>query len=162
MGIRADFEAVAVLPLVHVRIHVAHDRIADFLGRVREHRDRPDVDHLVDRRRERDRCAGHPGDPRAPDPAGDDDDLGFDRPGVGMHPPDLARFDVDAGDLNAGRDRQAAHLLCLLAHERTGLERVDDPDPRRVEATEDGGLLDERDHLLDLRGGEQAAALDAP
>ena len=69
---------VPVLALVHVRVHVADDRVADLALAVLEDRHRPDVDHLVDRRRERDRRAGHPGDPRAPDAAGDDDRVGLD------------------------------------------------------------------------------------
>ena len=43
-----------------------------------------------------------------------------------------------------------------------GLERVDDADAGRVEAAEDDGLVDERDHRLDLGRGQQAGALDAP
>ena len=105
---------------------------------------------------ERDRRAGHPGDPRAPDAAGDDDDVGLDGPGVRVDAPDAAGLDVDAGDLDARGDGQRAHLLGGLAHQRAGLERVDDADARRVEAAEDDRLVDERDHLLDL--GRRRAA----
>ena len=75
------------------------------------------------------------------------------------HPPVLR---VDAGDLDTGRDGQRAQVQGRLAHERARLERVDDADPRRVEAAEDDRLVDERDHRLDLGRGEESGALDAP
>ena len=57
-----DLEARPLLALVHVGVHVADDRVLDQLRGVGEARRRPDVDHLVHHRRERDRRAGHAGD----------------------------------------------------------------------------------------------------
>src|SRR5690349_15069492 len=162
MRVRADLEARPVLALVHVGVHVAHDREADFLGRVLEHRDRPDIDHLVDGGRQRDRCASHPRDTRAPDAAGDDDGVGGDVTAVGLDATDVPVDDVDPGHLDARHHGQRAHVLRLLAHERARLQRVDDTDARRVEAAQDHRLVDERDHLLDLGRGEEADALDTP
>ena len=70
----ADLEPAAVLALVHVRVHVAHDRVLDRALGVGEARHRADVDHLVHGRRERDRRAGHARDARAPARRTDDDD----------------------------------------------------------------------------------------
>ena len=70
-------------------------------------------------------------DPRAPDAAGDDDGVGLDVALVRADARDAAVLDVDAGDLDAGGDRQRAQLLRLLAHQRAGLERVDDADAGR-------------------------------
>ena len=78
MGVRADLEVAAVLALVHVGVHVAHDRERDLADGVGELRDRPDADHLVHGRAERDGRARHPRDARAPHAAGDDDDVGLD------------------------------------------------------------------------------------
>ena len=57
--VRADLHVAAVLALVHVRVHVAHDRERDLAGRLGQDRHRPDADHLVHRGRQRDRGAGH-------------------------------------------------------------------------------------------------------
>ena len=78
VGVRADLEPAAVLALVHVRVHVAHDRELDRALGAGEVRHRADVDHLVDGRRERDRRAGHARQARAPDAAGDHHDVGLD------------------------------------------------------------------------------------
>ena len=78
VGVRADLEPAPVLALVHVRVHVADDRELDHALRVLEVRHRADVDHLVHRRRQRDRRARHPRDLRRPDAAADDDRLGRD------------------------------------------------------------------------------------
>ena len=96
MRVRADLEVAAVLALVHVGVHVADDRERDLADRVRELRDRTHADHLVDRRAERDRRPGHPGDARAPDATGDDDDVRLDVALVRADPADLAVDDVDA------------------------------------------------------------------
>ena len=162
MGVGTDLEAGAMLALVHVGVHVAHDREADFLGRVLELRHGTDIDHLVDRRGQGDRRSGHAGDPWAPDTTRDDDGVGCDVALVGANAPDVPVDDVDAGDFDARGDRQRTHRLRLLAHQRPGLERVDDADAGRVEAAEDDAFVDERDHLLDLRRGDEADALDAP
>src|SRR5258708_19986165 len=124
-------------------------------GRVGQHGDGADADHLVARGGERDRGARHFGDPRAPDTAGDDDDFRLDGAGVRVDAPDPAGLDVDTRDLDAGGDRKRAHLLRFLAHQRSRLERIDDPDFWRVEAAEDDGLLYELDHRLDLGRTEQ-------
>ena len=50
VGVRADLHVAAVLALVAVRVHVAHDRVGDLAHGVGQHRDGPDADHLVDRR----------------------------------------------------------------------------------------------------------------
>ena len=63
--VRADLEPLPVLALVHVRVHVADDRELDRGLRGEEARHRADVDHLVHRRRQRDRRAGHARDARA-------------------------------------------------------------------------------------------------
>ncbi len=73
-----DLEPRALLALVHVDVHVAHDRVLDHARGLGEPGRRPDVDHLVHRRGERDRGAGHGGDQRAPDAAADDDRVGLD------------------------------------------------------------------------------------
>ena len=57
--VRPDLQADAVLALVHQRVHVADDRELDVPCRAGEPRHGPDVDHLVDGRRQRDRRAGH-------------------------------------------------------------------------------------------------------
>ena len=71
----------------------------------REARHRPDVDHLVHRRRERDVRPGHARDARAPDAAGDDDGLGLDIPVGRAHSADAPVLDVDAQHLGLGGDR---------------------------------------------------------
>ena len=91
VGVRADLEPAPVLALVHVRVHVAHDRELDHALRVLEVRHRPDVDHLVHRRRQRDRRAGHARDLRAPDTAADDDAIGRDVAARGLDPASRAR-----------------------------------------------------------------------
>ena len=162
MGIRADLEARPVLALVHVGVHVSHDREGDLAGRVLEDRHRADVDHLVHRGRQGDRCPGHARDARAPDAAGDDDDVGPDVALVGAHAGHATLDDVEPGHLRLRRDRQRADVDRRLAHERAGLQRVDDPDPRRVEAGQDLRLVDEGHHRLDLVGRDEPHALDAP
>ena len=108
VGVRADLEAAAVLALVHVRVHVAHDRELDRALGVGEARHRADVDHLVHRGRERDRGAGHARQARAPDAAGDHDDVGLDVAARGAHALDAAALDVDAEHLGVGGHRQRA------------------------------------------------------
>ncbi len=162
MGVRTDLESRPVLALVHVRVHVAHDREADFLRRVLEHRHGTDVDHLMHRRDQRDRRTRHPRDARAPDATGDDHGVGSDVTRVRADAANVPVDDVDARDLDACRDGQCAHVLRLLAHERACLERVDDADARRIEAAQDHRFIDEWDHLLDLGRGHEADALDAP
>ena len=104
----ADLEPAAVLALVHVRVHVAHDRVLDRALRVREARHRADVDHLVDGGRERDRRAGHAGEPRAPDAAADHDVLRLDVAARGAHAAHAAALDVDVEHLGVGRHGERA------------------------------------------------------
>ena len=162
MRVRADLEASPMLALVHVGVHVADDREGHLAGGVLEDRHRPDVDHLVDRRRERDRRAGHPRDARAPDATRDDDHVCPDVAPVRSDAGDPPLHDIDAGDLGLRGDDQGAHVLCGLAHQRAGLERIHDADAWRVEARQDHGLIDEGHHRLDLCRGDQPDALDAP
>ena len=150
MGVRPDLEPGAVLALVHVRVDVADDRVPDLHIRVLEERDRPDVDHLVDRRGQRDGRAGHPRDAWAPDAARDHDRLGLDVAVVRSDARDATLLHVDAGHLDTRADRERAQLLRLLAHERPRLQRIDDGHAGRVEAAENDLLVDERHQLLDV------------
>ena len=161
MGVRADLHVAAVLALVAVGVHVPDDRVGDLADGVGQHRDGPDADHLVDRRRERDRRPGHRGDPRAPDAGGDDDDVGFEVTLVGPDPGDVPVLDVDPRDLGHRRQTQRTQRLGALAHDRARPERVDDADPRRREATEEDLGVDVGDHRLDLLGGDELG-LDPP
>ena len=155
MRVRADFEVAAVLALVHVRVHVAHDRVLDLADGVLEERDGPDADHLVDRGCERDDGAGHRRDARAPDAAGDDHDVRLEVAALRPDARHVAVFDIDPGDLGHRRDLEGAHRLRALAHDRAGPQRVDDADPRRREAAQDDVRVDVGDHRLDLLGRDQ-------
>ncbi len=161
MGVRAHLEADAVLALVHEDVHVADDRVFDRLGRLLEDLDGAVVGHLVDDRGERDPRAGHLGQERGPDAACDDDVLGLDGAAAGRDTPDAAVLDTHRGDFGVRERRQGAHRLGLLAAQRPELQGVADADARRVEATDEDRLVDERDKLLDLGGGHQAG-VDAP
>ena len=161
MGVRADLHVAAVLALVAVGVHVPDDRVGDLADGVRQHRDRPDADHLVDRRRERDRRSGHRRDPRAPDAGGDDDDVRLEVALVGPDPGDVPVLDVDPDDLGHRRQTERTERLGALAHDRARPERVDDADPRRREATEKDVGVHVGDHRLDLLGGDQLG-LDPP
>ncbi len=81
--------------------------------------------------------ARHPGDARAPDAAGDDDDLGLDVAAGRPHPPDAPVLDVDPEHLGERRDGERPRLMGPLAHDRARAQRVDDGDARRVEAADD-------------------------
>ncbi len=161
MRVGADLEALPVLALVHVRVHVAHDRVVDRRLRGEEARHRADVDHLVHRRRQRDGRARHARDPRRPHAARDHDDVGLEVAARRAHAAHATVLDVDAGHLGVREDLRAFRLR-LLAHERPEAERVDDCDGRRVEAAEEDRLVHERDELLDLRRRDESAAVDAP
>ena len=158
----ADLEADAVLALVHERVHVAHDRELDVPRRLLEARHRADVDHLVDRRRERDRCARHAGQRRAPDAAGDDDGLGLDVASRCAHPPDAAVLDVDPEHLGVRKRGRLASLHRPLAHDRAGPQRVHHADAGGEEAADEDRFVDERHKLLDLRRRDQRDVVDAP
>src|SRR5690606_3278533 len=93
--------------------------------------------------------------------ASDHDVVGFDASLVGddrLHPPVLH---LDVEHLGVGEDREGTHVLCPLAHDRAGAQRVDDRHRGGVEAAQDHRLLDERHELLHLARGQQGG-LDAP
>ncbi|CAB4760560.1 unannotated protein [freshwater metagenome] len=161
VGVGADLEAGAVLPLVHVRVHVADDRVLDIALRVGEARHRADVLHLVHGGRERDARPGHPRDLRAPAAACDDDDVRLDVALIRPDAHDLAVLDIDAEHLGIGRDGEGVELLGALAHDRAGAQRVDDADARGVEAAEDDGLVDVGDELLHPLGRDDLGVVDA-
>ena len=108
MGVGADLHRAAGLPLVHEGVHVAHDREGQFLARFLQDRDRADVDHLVDRRSQGDGGAGHPGDPGAPNPAGDHDIVGVDPAPVGDDRSDPASLGLEIEHLGVGEGLERA------------------------------------------------------
>ena len=61
MGAGTDLHRLVALPLVHERVHVAHDRIADLVSGPVEEVVGPDRPSGA-RRGEQDRCAGHRGE----------------------------------------------------------------------------------------------------
>ena len=162
MGVGADLQVSAGLPLVHVGVHIAHDRVLDVRLRAAEAGDRPDVDHLVHRGRERDPRAGHAGQARAPDTACDRDHVGLHVAVRRAHPLDAPVLHVDAHDLGLGRHVQRARGDSLLAHQRARAQRVDDADALGVEAPEDHLLVEVRHELLDVGGRQHRHAVDAP
>ena len=127
-----------------------------------EARDRADVDHLVHRWRERDMCARHPGDARAPDSAGDHHRFGVDVTFSRAHAADAAVPDVDSRHLCLRRDVQRSRALAVLAHEGAHPQRVDDPHPRRIEAAENDRLFDVRDEVLHLGRRDERDGRDSP
>ena len=137
VGVRADLESDAVLALVHEDVHVADDRVLDRPGRLREDLDGAVVGHLVDDRGERDARAGHLGQERGPDAAGDDHVLGLDGAAARGHAPDAAVLDAHRGDLGVRERGQGTHLLRLLAGDGAEAERVADADLGRVEAADE-------------------------
>ena len=108
VGVRPDLEVAAGLPLVHVGVHVAHDRVLDVRLRPPEPRDWPDVDHLMHGGRERDARARHAGQARAPHATRDGDGLGLDVTLGRANAPDAAMLDVDPDHLRLGRHVQGA------------------------------------------------------
>ena len=63
-----------------------------------------------------------------------------------------AVLDLDVEDFGVGEHGEGAGVDGFLAHQGAHLQGVDHRHRRRVEAAEDDLLVDERDHLLDLRG----------
>jgi hypothetical protein len=118
----ADLQAAPVLALVHVHVHVAHDRVLDRGLGVGEARHRPDVHHLVHGGRQRDRGARHLREQRAPHAAGDRDEFGLDVARGRAHAPHAAALDVDARDLHVGDHLERPGGLRLLAHQRAGAQ----------------------------------------
>ena len=78
------------------------------------------------------------------------------------HAANASALDVEAEHLRVRRDREPAGGLPAVAHDRPGLQRVDDADGRRVETAEDHALVDERDELLHLVGSQERHRLDPP
>ena len=161
MGIRADLEVAAVLALVHVGVHVAHDREADLADGVRELRDGPDADHLVDRRGERDGGTGHPRDARAPHAAGDDHDLRLDVALVRPDARDPAVDDIEAGHLGRGEIVSAPISTARSRMIVPARSESTTPTAGCREAAEDDRFVDERDQRLDAGRVEQLG-LDPP
>ena len=162
MRVRADLEALPVLALVHVRVHVADDRVVDRRLRGEEARHRADVDHLVHGRRERDRRARHPRDPRRPDAARDHDRVGVEVAARRAHALHARRPRRRCRAPRCSRSTCAPRLCAfsrMIVPKRSESTTATD---RRVEAAEEDRLVDERDELLDLRRRHEAAALDAP
>ncbi len=122
MIVRADFHIAAVLAFVAVGIHVADDGELDLAHRVGELRHRADADHLMHRRSQRDVCARHSRNARAPNAATDYDGVGADVAARRPHAGNAPVFDIQAGDLGLGIDGQRAHLLRFLAHQRAAAQ----------------------------------------
>ena len=99
VGVRANLQTRAVLPLVHEGVHVSDDRPLDIALSVGEERYRADVLHLVDGGRQRNRGSGHRGNTRAPATAGNNDVLGLDGAAVGDDGRYVAVRHLDVEDL---------------------------------------------------------------
>ena len=131
--------------------------------RALEARHRADVDHLVHRRRQRDRRAGHPRDPRAPDAAAD-------RPrsrsrcrrascaSRAMRPcsTSMPSTSVFANTLSAPLSCARSRMIVPSAASRRRRPT------RRVEAADDHGLVDERHELLHLGRRDERHVVDRP
>ena len=143
VGIGPDLHRPGCLALVHVGVHVADDREADFRTRGLQHRDGSDVDHLVDGRRERDGGPGHAGHPGTPHPAGDHQVFGLDPAPVGNHRPDRPVVDFHAEHLGVGHHGEGVAGLCSLPHDGSRPERIDHGDPRAVEGAHNHVPVDE-------------------
>src|SRR5438445_10016151 len=148
MVVGAHLEVAPVLALVTIGIHVADDGVLDLADGIGEERHRPDTDHLVHRGTERNRGAGHAGEPRAPDAARDHHGLGFDVALVRPHATHPAVFDIDGRHLGARDYAEGTHRLRLLAHQGSTPQRVDRADARRTETAEDDLFVDERHETL--------------
>ena len=138
VGVRADLELVAVLALVHVRVDVADDRVAD-RAPARARRSRTGPMSIIWW------TAGVSGieAPAIAAIRGLQTPHAMTTVSVSMSPrsvrtrvtrPSFVSMPVTS---TPGADRQRAQVLRLPAHERPGLERVDDADARPVDATED-------------------------
>ena len=161
MCVGADLEVRTALALVHEVVHVAQQREAHPLVGRGECGDRPEVEHLVHRRGERDRGSGEGRDLRAPHTAGDEHELGLDLSAVGEHAAHPPGGDLDAGHLGLGDGGERARGPSPLAEELPGAQRIDDRTGGGVEAADQLPRLAMRDELVDLGGGEQMR-LDAP
>ena len=162
MGVRADLQTAPMLALVHVRVHVAHDRKLDVALCVGEAWRGPDIDHLMDGRRQWDRRPRHPGEARTPHAARDHDGVGLDVAARGPHAAHAPMLGVDAEHFGVREDREGPRGLAALAHDRACPQRVDDADARGVEAADDHRLVDERDKLLHFSRRQQRHRGDTP
>ena len=81
--------------------------------------------------------------------------LALDAASVGDHGANLAVVDLDVEDFGSGEHGEGAGIDGFLTHQGAHLQRVDHRHRWRVEAAEDDLVVDERNHLLDLRGGEE-------
>ncbi len=148
--VRADLEVTASLALVHVGVHVSHDRKLDVTLRAGEPRYRSDVDHLVDGRRQRNSRSGHSRNARAPNAASDDNGFGLDVAACRSDSAHASVLDVDPQHLRLGGDSERARRLGALAHDRAGAQRVDDSHSWRVETAKDYRFFDVGHQSLDL------------
>ena len=149
---RSRSQVAAGLTLVHVRVHVAHDRKLD-IALAPAKRGTGPTSIIWCTAGVRGMCVPAIGDSRAPDPTGDHHRLGFDVPFGRAHPPHPPVFHIDPKNLGLGGDREGAWSLAALAHDRAGAERVDDAD-RRVKAAEDDRLVDVRQRGLPRPGSQ--------
>ena len=166
MGIRTHLHRLVALALVHEHVHVAHDRVADFVAGPAHQVDRAQVRHLVHRRGKRNIGAGHGGDARAPHAAGDHHLRCLDGAAVGRHganarTPERAALHLQPGHLGVVQHGQHALGQRAFAHDGAGLDRVHHRHGRRVEAALDHVAVDERHPGHHLVRGEQLG-LDPP
>ena len=166
VGVGADLHVGAVLALVAEGVHVAHDREGDLALLLGQLRARPDADHLVHRRGQRDADAGHVAELGAPHARSDHDrarlDVAAGGPDAGDAAPSVrAVLGVEAGHLDGRDDGELAGGERPLAHDRAGAERVDDADAGGPEGADELVGLDEGDLLLHERRADQLG-LDAP
>ena len=122
MGVGADLHRATGLAFVAIRIHVADDRVGDLAVRRLENLDGTDVDHLMNRRRQRDGGTGHLGQARCPYAAADDHVLSRDIALVGLYAGDPAFVSRDVGHLGDRRQGDRVEIECELTHQGSGLE----------------------------------------
>ena len=97
MGVGANLEAGAMLPLVHIGVHVANDGVLNIALGIGELGNWTDVLHLVNSRGQRNGCARHGRDLGAPATTGNHNGVGLDRALVGNDgtDPAIGYFDVE-------------------------------------------------------------------
>src|SRR5581483_197707 len=162
VGVRANFEVAAVLPFVHVGVHIADDGEFDFARRVRELGNGPDANHLVNGGRERNVCASHARDARTPDAARDDDGIRVNVAFIGADAANVSVLYVESSDFGVGEDGERAAALSVFAHEGACAEGIYCTNSFGVESAEDDFFVDEGDALFDFVGGNEFHAFDAP
>ena len=104
MGVGPDLHRSGGLALVAEGVHVAHDRVPDFVVGGRQDVDGSDVGHLVDGRGEGDRGPGHVGQTVGPHTTCDNHVIRYDPAPVGDH-------GVDSGDTDGVFDRFEVEYL---------------------------------------------------